>query len=188
MAKGADRAVKITGVEGSLSTAAAAHRFAKTLPTVAGVWPADLALTGVQAIDDLDGWMAPLLARLLNLAYVGVVTRVTIDASLKTAVVLREYAGGVRAELDVALPAILGIQAAEKPPRYVPVAKVRAAMKSKKIESIGVQVAEPPAALEVLGMAKPQTAGHAEMLAGSSEEIAATLCDIFAKIGLTQGR
>ena len=31
---------------------------------------------------------------------------------------------------EVALPAVLGIQAAEKPPRYVPVAKVRAAIKT----------------------------------------------------------
>ena len=37
--------------------------------------------------------------------------------------------------MQVVLPAVLGIQAAEKPPRYVPISKVRATMKTAKIET-----------------------------------------------------
>jgi electron transfer flavoprotein beta subunit len=42
----------------------------------------------------------------------------------------------MREKYEVELPAVLGIQSAEKPPRYVPFAKVRAVMKSAKIETM----------------------------------------------------
>ena len=83
-------------------------------------------MTGCQASDDLDGLLGPLMAEALDLPYLGVVTAVRVDASGSTATVTKEYAGGVRGDFEVALPAVLGIQAAEAPPRYVPVAKVRA--------------------------------------------------------------
>jgi len=181
LAKGADRAIKISG--GSLTTSAAARLFSHVLPTVPG--PADLILTGVQAIDDLDGLVAPILSRLLGLPYMGVVTAVKIAD--KTATVVREYAGGVRGEFEVPLPAVLGIQSAEQPPRYVPVAKVRAAMKSQKIESISAPATSQPA-VEILQMTKPQVAGRAEILEGSPEEVAGKICEILVARGLLQKR
>jgi electron transfer flavoprotein beta subunit len=184
LAKGADRAIKISGAGGSLTTSAAARLFSLVLPTVAG--PADLILTGVQAIDDLDGLVAPILSRLLGLPYMGVVTAVKIAD--KTATVVREYAGGVRGEFEVPLPAVLGIQSAEQPPRYVPVAKVRAAMKSQKIESIPAPATSQPALVEILQMTKPQVAGRAEILEGSPEEVAGKICEILVARGLLQKR
>ncbi|HZD43935.1 MAG TPA: hypothetical protein VE134_07740, partial [Methanomicrobiales archaeon] len=65
---------------------------------------------------------------------------------------LKEYAGGVRARYEVALPAVLGIQAAEKPPRYVPVAKVRATMKAATLEVVAAPERDGPAPLGVLAM------------------------------------
>jgi electron transfer flavoprotein beta subunit len=186
LAKGADRAVKITGVEPGLSTAAAASLLAQVLPTVPNLLPADLILTGCQAIDDLDGMVAPLLAHRLDRAYVGIVTHVDVDASGKKALVVKECAGGVHSEFEVALPALLGIQAAEKPPRYVPVAKVRAAMKSRPIESTAIPTmadAGPPL-VQVLQLAKPEATEHAEMLEGSPENMAAKVCEILAERGV----
>ena len=77
---------------------------------------------------------------------------------------------------------MLGIQAAEKPPRYVPVAKVRAAMKSQKIQSVpAVTMADGGFCLcPVAEMAKPQAAEHAQMLEGSADQIANQLCEILA--------
>ena len=66
----------------------------------------------------------------------GVVTGVVPDGAGVT--VTKEFAGGLRGEFALPLPAVLGIQSAEKPPRYVPIAKVRAAMKSAKIETVDV--------------------------------------------------
>jgi electron transfer flavoprotein beta subunit len=81
---------------------------------------------------------------------------------------------------------VLGIQAAEKPPRYVPVAKVRAAMKSQVIHSVPAPMMADGgvALLQVAAMAKPEVTEHAQMLRGSPEEIADQLCEILAARGL----
>lgn len=184
LAKGADRAVKISDAVEGLTNRATARLLAQVLSTVSGLLPVDLILTGVQAIDDLDGQMAPLLSRLLELPYVGIVTQVDADTSAGTATVVKEYAGGVRGEFEVSLPAVLGVQAAEKPPRYVPVAKVRAAMKSQTIESIPAPAVAPPTWVEVLEMAKPVVAERAEILEGTPEEIADRVCAILSERGL----
>lgn len=183
LAKGADRAVKITGAETGGSTRAAASVFARL---ICGMPKADLILTGAQAIDDLDGLVAPLVAHALKLPYLGTVTQVAPDPTGRTAAVIREYSGGIRGEFEVPLPAVLGIQAAEKPPRYVPVAKVRAAMKTQKIEQAlaPTMVDGGPPVLEVVAMAKPELTGHAEMMEGEPEEVAGRVCETLAARGL----
>ena len=186
LAKGADQAFKITDGDGMLGTCAGAYRLVQTLFTIPGLLPADLILTGAQAIDDLDGLTAPLVSQMLQLPELGIVTRVSIDTAAAKATVLREFPGGVRGEYDVKLPAVLGIQAAEKPPRYVPVAKVRAVMKSQKIQSVpAATMADGGFRLcPVAEMTKPQAAEHAQMLEGSTEQIANQLCEILATRGL----
>lgn len=186
LAKGSDWAVKVTGAEPGLSTQKAAHCLALVLPTVDGLLPADFILTGCQAIDDLDGMVAPQLAHEMKLPYLGLVTHVTLDSAGGKATVQKEYAGGVHGEFEVSMPAVLGIQAAEKPPRYVPVAKVRAAMKSQTIELAQVPAlangGEP--ACHVLAMAKPEAAGHAEMLEGTPEELASKIAGVLVARGV----
>ena len=182
LAKGADRAVKIGGVESAQSTQTVVKIFGDVIAKTPGLLPADLILTGVSAIDDLDGLMAAPIAQQLGWPYTGVVTGVTMAD--KTATVIKEFAGGVRGEYDVPTPAVLGIQAAEKPPRYVPVAKVRAAMKSATIETVDAPAVEAAAGVEVQQMAKPQVGGHAEMIEGSPEEVAEKLCELLAQRGL----
>ena len=186
LANGADRVVKLAGIEQPLTSRQAAQVLAQAISGQADLQQADLILTGTQAIDDLDGLMAPLLSQQLGRPYLGIVTALAVDLAGRTATAVREYPGGVRAEFQVPLPAVLGIQAAEKPPRYVPVAKVRAVMKSQKIEGAGAPtLAEGgPPALEVIEMKKPEAAGHAEMLEGSPEEVARKLADILAERGL----
>ncbi len=179
MAKGADRAVKITDAPEGLTTQTAAKLCAQAL---AGLLPADLILTGVQALDDLDGLSAAIVAHQLGLPYIGVVTGVTADGP--TATVIKEFAGGVRGEFAVTLPAVLGVQAAEKPPRYVPVAKVRAMMKTQKIETVPAAGDVSAATIEVRQLAKPVVSSHAEMLEGSPEEAAAKLVERLAQRGL----
>lgn len=184
VAKGADRAVKLTGLEARGSTTLLARAFARVLGG-GSLPPADLILTGVQAHDDLDGLLAPLVAHHLGLPHVSIVTRVQVAAEGKTATVAREYPGGVHGEFELPLPAVLGIQAAEKPPRYVPVVKVRAAMKSARIEELDQAALEaPPAEIEVLRMDKPEVSTHAEMIEGTPEEVALKVCEILDARGL----
>lgn len=179
LAKGADRAIKITDAPEGMTTQMAAKAYAQALT---GLMPADLILTGVQALDDLDALGAAIVAHQLGLPYIGVVTAVSVSGS--TATVLKEFAGGVRGEFTVGLPAVLGIQAAEKPPRYVPVAKVRAVMKTAQIETVPAPAEAGAAQIEVRQLAKPVVTGHAEMLEGSPEEVAGQLVERLAQRGL----
>jgi electron transfer flavoprotein beta subunit len=186
VAKGVDRVLKIEGGEGGLTTRAAAGVFAQIIGSEPDLQPVDMVLTGVQAIDDLDALVAPLLSHRLGLPYLGIVTKVTLDDSGKAVTAIKEFAGGVRGEFEIPLPAVLGIQAAEKPPRYVPVAKVRAAMKSHKIQTIGVPTMADGGLplVEVTRMRKPEVSGHAEMLDGAPEDISKKLAGIFSERGL----
>jgi len=185
LAKGADRAVKVTDVDEGLSTWSAAALLAQVLPTVPDLLPADLILTGCQANDDLDGQAAPLLAHRLDLPYLGIVTGVAWETeSAGTCTAVKECGGGVRGEFDLTVPALLGIQGAEKPPRYVPVAKVRAAMKSGEIETVSASVGSETPRVEVLSMTKPEVGERAEMIEGSPEEVAEKLCEILSARGV----
>ena len=184
LAKGADRVVKVEGIEGRRSTRHVAAQLAQVIASQGDSLAADLVLTGVQAIEDLDGLMAPLLAHHLNLPHLAIVTKVTVDEAARKVSALREFAGGVRCEFELPLPAVLGIQAAEKPPRYVPVAKVRAAMKSQRIDTLAAGGVSEPLLMEILALKKPEAAGHAEMLAGSPEEAASRLVGILSERGV----
>lgn len=184
LAKGADRAVKITGLEPGLSTRAVASALAQALPTVPTLLPVDLILTGCQAIDDLDGLLAPLLAHGMKIPYLGLATRMEIDPENKKATVVKEYPGGVHGEFELPLPAVLGVQAAESPPRYVPVAKVRAAMKTQQVEEVAVSALTIPPGPAVTQMAKPESTEHAEMLEGNPEELSAKVTEILVTRGV----
>ncbi|MBI4874288.1 MAG: electron transfer flavoprotein subunit beta/FixA family protein [Acidobacteria bacterium] len=187
LAKGADRAVKLdTGEPEPPGTRAAADLLASVIAEGSDFPPTDLILTGTQAIDDLDGLVAPLVAHRLGWPYLGIVTEVAPEPAKKTASVVKEYSGGVRGRYEIDLPAVLGIQSAERPPRYVPVAKVRHAMKTARIETIApLTLADGGAPrVQVLSMGKPVETGRALMIAGSPEEAAAELCGILAGRGV----
>ncbi len=182
LAKGADRAAKLTGELGAVQSLAAARLFAEFLKQQGGP-PADtLILLRSQSIDDLEGEIGPYLAGLLGWPYVGVVT--TVRPEGQCVAVTKEFAGGLRGEFDLPVPAVLGIQSAEKPPRYVPIAKVRAAMKTAKIETVDVPAPGAPTRFALERMYKPQVAGRAEMLEGTPEEVAGKLVELLAGQGL----
>jgi electron transfer flavoprotein beta subunit len=183
LAKGADRAVKIPIGQAGLGTVASARVLADLFAASGPLAPDTLLLPGSQAIDDLEGEVAPFLAAALDLPYVGVVCGVKPAADGKVTV-MKEFAGGLRAEFEVTLPAVLGIQSAEKPPRYVPVAKVRAVMKSATIEEADVPAPERPIRLDIERTYKPEAAGRAEMFEGAPEEVADKLVEVLAKTGV----
>jgi electron transfer flavoprotein beta subunit len=100
--------------------------------------------------------------------------------------VTKEYPESIRAELELDLPAVLGIQAAEKPPRYIPVAKLRAAMKTQRIETAAIPEATESALphVETLEMKKLEPAGQAAMLASEPDRAASELCAVLSSRGL----
>ena len=100
--------------------------------------------------------------------------------------VVKEFPGGVRGEFEVELPAVLGIQAAEKPPRYLPVAKLRATMKSRELESLDAAPGPPSEfrLLQVLEMSVPRETRRAEILDGDAETASNRLCAVLTARGL----
>jgi electron transfer flavoprotein beta subunit len=182
LAKGADRVVKLVGDIATIQSFASAKLFCSFLQTAGALPPDTLILLRGQSIDDLEGEIGPVIADLLGIPYACVVTAVAAEGA--TATITREFAGGLRGVFTLPMPAVLGIQSAEKPPRYVPFAKVTAARKTAKIETVEVTPAGSLARFEVDRMYKPEATGRAQMLEGSPEEVADKLIEVLAKSSL----
>ncbi len=177
-AKDADRLIKLLGdFEESVNSHALARVFAEVVKDL----EPDLILTGVQAHTNLDGAVGSLLASILDMPYVGYVAG--LEAGDGKVVAKKEYPGGLIGEMEVTLPAVLGIQASEQPPRYVAVSKVRQAMKTASIEEQDAVELEPGGGLDVSRMFLPEAAERAEMIEGDEDEIAAKLVELFKEVG-----
>ena len=178
-ARGANQLMKLLGdFEDGVNNHAMARALADVVP---GLDP-DLILTGVQAHDDLDGSLGPLLAEYLGMPYVGYISGVSVEDG--TSLVQKEYPGGLMAELQIKLPALLGIQSAEQPPRYVAISKIRQAMKTAAIsahEAVELNLSGGPT---VDRMFQPETGDRASMIEGDEEDVAARLVEIFQETGL----
>jgi electron transfer flavoprotein beta subunit len=108
------------------------------------------------------------------------VRKVEVASGGGSAILEKEYPGGFAAELEVKLPAVLGIQAAEQPPRYVPISRLRQVMKAAKLEELAAPAPVlRPLAVERLFM--PEEGGGATMLSGTPEETARQLADLLSE-------
>ena len=180
IARGADQVAKIVG---DFEEHHDSHSAARALAAAIREQPYDLILTGVQAADDLDGQVGVLLATYLGLPHISVVSGIEVEPMTQTATVNQEYAGGIMATFEVDLPAVLGVQASRAIPRYAPVSRVRQAMKTVSIEEI--EATTPAGAgISVRRMFKPESAEHAEMLEGDTDEIVDRLIDILRERSL----
>jgi electron transfer flavoprotein beta subunit len=189
LAKGADKAIRIWHPEKSLTTRQMASIFTSVIEREPELRSTDLFLTGVRTIVDLEGPLAPLLARRLGHPHLGPVSRICLDFSGRGLTALREYPDGIRGEFEVRLPAVLGIQAAEKPPRYAAVARVREATNTRSLRCIPSPALDevPVPSIQVCEMRKPRALVHAEMLTGTHEVVAGKLRDVMLAHGLVQG-
>ena len=178
-AKGADRLIKLAG---AFEEGVNNHALARVLATTVTPLQPDLVLTGVQGHNDLDGPVGPLLAAYLNMPYVGYVAGVTVSDG--KAIVRKEYPGGLIAEMEVTLPAVLGIQAAAEPPRYVAISKIRQVMKSAAIEEQDAAELDTSGGPVVSRLFQPEVGERATMIEGDEEEIAAKLIEIFKEAGV----
>ena len=102
LAKGADKAVKIIADD---DPGADSHMQAKWLADAIKDMSADIIFTGVQASNDLDGQIGPMLAAYLEMPYIGGVSSVEVSGAAAT--VNKEFAGGVGAKYEVSLPMVI---------------------------------------------------------------------------------
>ena len=179
IARGADRAVKVVG---EFPQFLESHQMARAFAKVVQGVKHDLVLAGCQAIDDLDGQPGAILAGYMGLPYVSVVTQVQVEAPDR-AIVSKDLPGGVVMQLRVRLPAVVGVQSAEQPPRYVPVSKVRQVMRSATIEQVEVG-ASFQSTVAVRGIHRPEPSRRATMLQGGPDEVAGLVVQVLREKGV----
>lgn len=181
-ARGADRLVVVEAGEiDAYDTRTAALAFAEAFRELAP----DLVLTGVQTPTDVFGQTAPYLAATLGWPQASVVVGVTLADG--TARVVQEYAGGRLAVLGLQLPAVVGVQSASSPPRYVAMARLRQAMTEANPATLEVSVEPPTAASKVISLARPTPQAQATMLEGDAEQVAQQLLAMLRERGAVAG-
>jgi electron transfer flavoprotein beta subunit len=180
-ARGADRVVIVDAGEVDLyDSPTAARAFAQAF----GELQPDLVLTGVQTPYEVFGQTAPLLAAALGWPQASVVVRVSVADG--TARVVQEYAGGRLAVLGLQLPAVVGVQSASSPPRYVSMSRLRQAMTEATPETIQVSVEAQPGA-KLTSLARPEVTAGATMLEGDPADVASQIIELLRERGALAG-
>lgn len=180
VARGADDAMQVNHDLENPNSRAAAHLLAPVIRALG----ADLVLTGVQTSEDVFGQLAPFLAGLLDWPVVNAVNGVS--ASTGGVEVDQEYSGGYASRFAVALPAVLGIQAASQPPRYVSGTKLRQASSFAIRKADGALPAgfTPPA---IASLGTPERSNRAEMIEGDAAAVVARLLQVLGERGVLGG-
>jgi electron transfer flavoprotein beta subunit len=181
VARGADRTVKIDCGEAVLDSRALAKLLNETLPQL----KPDLVLAGVQAPDDLFGQLVPFLGTLMGRPHASGITGAQIDGAAVH--IQQEYGAGRAARLKLTLPAVLGIQSASQPPRYVSGTKLRQAIQGTKIETLP-GTSSSAGSGTVKEMRRPARGQGAEMIEGEAEDVAGKIYDALASRGLLGGK
>jgi len=186
LARGANKAMRLTdpAFEGSDGYATA-----KILQGAIRSLPYDLVLTGAQAADDGYAMVGPVLAALLKVSHATMVKKIVLEGGV--ARVNRELEGGLEEIVEVKLPAVLTIQTGINEPRYVSIMALRKAMQKEiralGLADIGIEQKETGQAgswMRIENMFAPPVEKQAELLAGSSEEVATRIVEILRSRGL----
>lgn len=179
LARGADEVVLIEVDEESESVSSRA-RVPVLAEAIQGLSP-DLVLSGILSTDDLYGELAPQLAAALDWPQASAVSSVSVEGNILT--VRQEYAGGLAALLDIDLPAVIGLQTAAQPPRYVAGSKLRELLKVEVPQvSVDANFGTDPSDATTLDL--PDTSGGAEMLEGDADQVATRIHEILQEKGL----
>jgi electron transfer flavoprotein beta subunit len=178
-ARGADRLVLVDAGEiDPYDSRTAALAFAQAFRQLGP----DLALVGVQTPYDMFGQSAPVLAAELGWPQASVVVGVTLVNG--TVRVSQEYAGGRVAVLGLGLPAVVGVQSASSPPRYVSMGRLRQAMTEAHAETLEVSVVPASSASRLIALARPEPQVGATMLEGDAAQVAEQLVAVFRERGV----
>jgi electron transfer flavoprotein beta subunit len=177
-ARGADRLVAVEAGEiDRYDSRRAALAFAEAFRELSP----DLVLTGVQTPYDAFGQAAPYLAAALGWPQANVVVGIGLEDG--RARVRQEYAGGRLAVLDLELPAVIGVQSASSPPRYVAMARLRQAMTEASTETLEVGVEAPGPSPTLVSLVRPAPQAQATMLDDDPERAAAQIIEVLRERG-----
>ncbi|MCJ7424500.1 electron transfer flavoprotein subunit beta/FixA family protein [Candidatus Bathyarchaeota archaeon] len=186
LARGADKAIRLTDQKFNNSDS---YAIAKILHATIKNLHFDLVLTGMQAGDDGNAAVGPILAELLKIPHVTMVKK--IDLSNGRAKANRELEGGLEETLEVKLPALFSVQTGINEPRYVSIMGIRKAMqkeiKTMTLADTGLtenDVGEAGSWTKMENMYVPPVEKQAEFLKGNPEEVAGKLVEILKSRGL----
>jgi len=186
LARGADRAIRLTDARFNGSDG---YATAKILHSVIKTMPFDLVLTGMQAGDDGQAEVGPILAEMLGVPHVTMVKKMELAAGVVK--VNRELEGGLEEQVEVKTPALISVQTGLNEPRYVSIMGIRKAMQKEikvmTLTDTGLSDAEVGPAgswLTVEKMYIPPVEKQAEFIKGSPDEVAARITDILKSRGL----
>jgi len=186
LARGADTAIRLTDPKFENSDA---YATAKILYSIIKTLHYDLILTGMQAGDDGNAAVGPILAEMLAIPHVTMAKKLELGSG--TAKVNRELEGGMEEQLEIRLPALVSVQTGINEPRYVSIMGIRKAMQ-KEIKVLSL--AETGLSENDVGVAGswinvdrlyvPPVEKQAEFLKGTPDEIATKITEILKSRGL----
>jgi len=186
LARGADKAIRLTDpkFEGSDS-----YVIAKILHCAIKGLPFDMILTGMQAGDDGNAMVGPILAEILKIPHATMVKKMELGTG--TAKVNRELEGGLEEQVEVKLPALFSVQTGINEPRYVSIMGIRKAMQKEiklmALTDTGLTESDVGSAgswSRIERMYVPPVEKQAEFLKGSPEEVATRIANILKSKGL----
>lgn len=181
LARGADEAAKISCDDYAISSRRAV---AQVFANAALNLRADLFLTGVQTPEDTFGQLAPFVGAIVDWPCASAASRVVVDEG--TLVVTQELSGGASLTLRMQMPAVVGIQTASQPVRYVSGTKLREAA-SKSIAKFDAGGELRQEISEILSVNLPDGGASATMLEGDVKAVAQSLRGILVEHGLMKG-
>jgi electron transfer flavoprotein beta subunit len=186
LARGADKAIRLTDpkFEGSDG-----YAIAKILYSVIKNLHFDLILTGMQASDDGNAMVGPILAEMLGIPHVTMAKK--IDLETTKAKVNRELEGGLEEQIEIKLPALISVQTGINEPRYVSIMGIRKAMQ-KEIKVMNLadtglsenEVGEAGSWIKIEKMYIPPVEKQVEVIKGTPDEVATRIIEILKARGL----
>jgi electron transfer flavoprotein beta subunit len=186
LARGADKAMRLTDTKFEASDA---YAIAKILHSIIKTLHYDLILTGMQATDDGNAMVGPILAEMLGIPHATIVKKIELASG--TARVNRELEGGLEEQIEVKLPALFSIQTGINEPRYVSIMGIRKAMQ-KEIKIMNLadtglaenDVGPSGSWTNIKKLYEPPVEKQCEFLKGTPDQIATKITEILKSRGL----
>jgi electron transfer flavoprotein beta subunit len=144
----------------------------------------DLILCGIMSEDMMQFSVGPMLAQRLSLPWATSVIYTSIDPEHQKIRVDRELEGGIKAVIDINLPALLTIQSGINEPRYPSLSNLLQANESRitEISADASHLSGP--SCRTVGYAYPEKKRDGLILEGTSQEKAETLLQLLRKKAL----
>jgi electron transfer flavoprotein beta subunit len=138
----------------------------------------DLILCGIMSEDMMQFSVGPMMAQRLSLPWATSVIKANIAPGHQTIRVERELEGGVKAVIDINLPALLTIQSGINEPRYPSLSKLLRANKSRITAITAEALKQPESECQTVGYSYPEKKRDGLIIEGTLQEKAEKLLRI----------